>query len=641
MSSDELVGVKSTIVLDNRQSMLYSGEGNEYLIKKSCQVVSPQIFQAQTVTNSQVSFQVQLPSKSVLCDTRAFVEVSAVVTFTAPAGAIAAGGTLIPKKPGDPFTPPFITYTNGPNVGGAYFDGIGFGSMRATPLSACTENLSVYINGVSISNTVNDYSQLYGLGLYTQDMNRLNYSGSFSYGDKSQQYNTESGQSLLSASCNPFSSLVNSDGSASYRGDMYYNILTNPIAVDGNATVATMQITWFEPILSAPFMFSGMRGDRRALGGINQLQLNWSLANITRMWSGIPNANFVLGVAVNIISANLHLTFISPSPILGPLPSALRYDCELFNNYKSPASQPVLANETMQLPSNNLQLNTIPSKCIIFCNKNWGSFAGQDVWKNTDALARIESVNIQFNNVTGILAAASEFQLYQMSVRNGLEMSWVDWQKHRGSILIIDFSKDIGTDSLSAVGCSGQYNFMCTVNIRNPNDFIDGTPLTYTYVLNVLFISDALMEVTPSYTRLANGFDRSVILRDINEGNIDLSSVDFAYAPNMIGSALGGAWWNNMSDFKSALVKGLNTVHKYLPQIEKAYDKYASPLLPGGVNTAFHGLAAVANKLIPLLVGQGMSAGKIHKMFHGHMPRHEVDALIAQASGGRMKKNRY
>ena len=49
MSSDELVGVKSTIVLDNRQSMLYSGEGNEYLIKKSCQVVSPQIFKYQTI----------------------------------------------------------------------------------------------------------------------------------------------------------------------------------------------------------------------------------------------------------------------------------------------------------------------------------------------------------------------------------------------------------------------------------------------------------------------------------------------------------------------------------------------------------------------------------------------------------------
>lgn len=644
MASDELMGVKSTIVLDNRQSMLYSSEGNEYLVKKPCATVSPQKFSSQTCTNSQVSFQIQLPSKSVLCDLKAFVEVSALIEFK---------GT--PATPGDATrsNENFILPVNGNIPNGTNsaispnfnLSTINLGSMRATPLSACSENLSVYINGVSISNTISDYSQLYSLGLYTQDMNRLNYSAAFSFGDKSQQYGTEEGLPLISASCNPFSSFVNTDGSAAYRGDFDYKILQNPVG-DGDEKTAYLGVTWYEPIMSAPFQQAGRRGDGRAIGGINQMQLLWSLSDVNRMWSGIQRNQVtslkVLLTNVNAVQfptgANVHLTFISPSPILGPLPNVLRYDCELFNNYKKLTGPLVPSAVATEITSNNIQLNVIPSKCLIYCNKNWGNFAGtNNVWQTTDALARIEKISIQFNNTAGILSAASEWQLYSMSVRNGLEMSWRDWQKHRGSILIIDFAKDIGDggNSLSAVSVSGQYNFNCQVMVSNPNDF--GSGFDYDYYLNILFIQDALMEVTPSYTRLSNGFDRSVILKDINDGNVDLSTVDFAYSPNMIGSA----WWNNMADFKSALVKGLKTVHKYMPQITSAYDKYVSPMLPGGVNTGFHALASVANQLIPMLVGQGLSGGKIHKMFQGQLPAAEIDRLIMQASQGRLKKKRY
>lgn len=642
MSADELAGVKSTILLDNRQSMLYSEQGNEYLIKKSCQVVSPQIFQSQTCTNGQVSFQVQLPSKSVMMDVKAFVEMKALIKFTgipnAPVGVTRVNDNFVlPVKPAIP-----DNTNNATSSAGFYLSTFAFGAMRSTPLSACTENLSVYINGVSISNTLNDYSQLFSLGLYTQDMNRLNYSGAFSYGDKTQQYDKDSGEDPLQSSINPFSTYINTDGSSAYRGDFDYRILSNPVGNGVDEVEAYLGVTWYEPIMSAPFQSSGQRGDTRSIAGVNQLQLNWSLSNINRMWSGVVTTNvntvdvLLSGSAFNFATgSNLHLTFISPSPILGPLPNVLRYDCELFNNYKQLTGVLTSGAAARKITSNNIQLNVIPSKCLIFCNKVWGNFLGNNAWKNTDALARIERISIQFNNIAGIMSAASEWQLYSMSIRNGLEMSWRDWQKHRGSILVLDFSKDMPSDSLSAVGVSGQYNFNCEVTVSNPNDA--GFGYDYDYYLNILFIQDALLEITPANTRLSNGFDRSVILRDINEGNVDLSTIDFAYAPNMIGSA----WWNNISDFKSALVKGLKTVHKYLPQIDSAYEKYAAPILPGGVNVGFHALTKVAQELIPMLVGQGMSGGKIHKMFEGKIPSAEIDRLIMSASNSRLRKKRY
>lgn len=629
MSSDELVGIKSTILLDNRQSMLYSDQGNEYLIKKSCQVVNPQIYKAQSVGNSQIAFQIQVPSKSVLVDTKAFIRVKALLTFSQVVDTL--GAYVLPTAPGVGLT-------------GGQYNGVAFGAMRATPLSSVTENLSVYINGVSISNTVNDFSQLYSLGLYTQDMNRLNYSGSFSYGDKAQQYVGDSGQDAIGSSCNPFATYINSDGSATFRGDRFYNILTNPAAVSTvNPTVATMEVEWYEPVLSAPFNWNGRRSDGRALGGLNQLQFNWTLSNITRMWSGFQEPLTPLDVSISITAADMLLTMITPSPILGPLPSRLLYDCELLNNYKTEVSGAVASQaERNDVVSNNIQLNVIPSKVVIYVSKNWSKLSGSSIWATTDCLARITGINIQFNNVAGIFSQADEFQLYQISVRNGLEMSWPDWKVHRGSIFIADFGLDIGSsDVLSSVGVSGQYNFQAQVRFQNPNDVEDPDGFlnpAYEYTLNCLFLQDAVMEITPSFTRLSNGFDRSVILRDINSGNVDLNTVDFAYVPNMVGSA----WWNNLNDFKQTLVKGLRTIHKHLPQIESAYDKYAAPLLPGGVNTGFRALAQVAHQLIPVLVGQGMSGGKIHKMFEGQLPREEIDRLIMQSSGkSRLKKNRY
>jgi len=638
--SDQLVGLKSTIVVDPRQSLLYGGYNNEYLIKKSTQVVSPQVFQSQTCNNNQVQFQVQIPSKSALVDRRAIIRTSWLITVT---GAPGDGNRLIPT------TDPTVA-----GEAGAYYDPSNFIVMRSNPLSACSNNFTMYINGIAVSNQLSDWSQLFSLGLYSQEMARQ-LSGSYSYGDKSQSYDGDSGEYALNSSISPFSPYTNSDGSVNYRGDGFYTIVSNPAAVGSATITATLRATSFEPIMSPPFM-SLPRNDLKALGGINLLQLNYSLGgfNLEQALSMPPQSGPVFEIdtlGVLLESANLYMTIMTPTPLMGPLPSHLLYDCEQWTNFKSQPVANVPTSSITQLTVPNVQLPAIPSRLLVWVSKtNLTSFGtSPDLATrlntavcNTDCLARIFKIDVQFNNTTGIWSASDPdgYLLWQAAYRNGLEMSFKDWQKHRGSIAIFDFSSDIPSNALDAVGVSGQYNLSFKIEFQNVNDtnlpLEDGAAIPlYSYIVNYCVIYDAVLEITPTYTRLSNGFDRSQVLRDINDGNVSTYEVEFANAPSLIGSA----WYNNMADFKHALVRGLKVLNQHLPQAQKAYNTYAAPFLPGSVNSAVNSLASVASILIPELVGKGMGGKQIHSMFKGQLPRERVEELIKMSRRGGAKIN--
>ena len=637
MSSDELMGLKSTVVVDKRQAQLY-GDASEYLIKKSCQVISPQMFAHQTCNNSQLQFQIQIPSKSCLIDRRVVVRSSFLLTFTAAPG---AGNRIIPVQSNAPgFT----------SADGAFFDPTSFGAARSNPLSACSQNLTVFINGVAISNQLSDWSQLFSLGLYSQELAKQ-YTGAFSYGDKSQQYGGDSGQTATGSSINPFNDYNDSTGYTTFRGDNTYEIVSNPAAVGSESITATMRFISYEPLMSAPFL--GLkRDDSKALGGINLLQINYSLSgfNLQKAFSLNP-----LGAQSGILSAfnvtlergDVLMTIITPSPILGPLPSSLFYDCETWNNFKSnqtTAYAPSVANPAVTVQ--NVQLPCIPSKMLVFVSKSDSNFTAYDSTSeatlllsaacNTDCLAYIKQIDLQFNNITGIWSAASDdgYQLWQAAYRNGLEMSWPDWKKHRGSIAIFDFSKDVPSDALSAIGVAGQYNLSFRITFMNPNDTVVpgtnpavNTP-SYYYTVNYCMIYDSVLEITPSFSRLSNGFDRSVVLQDINQGNVDVN-VNFGYAPDLVG----GAWWNNLSDLKNSIVSNLRTIYKALPEARNLYDKFDA-ITPQKLDNIVHKGFDIAQFLIPKLIGNGMSKKKIHEMFKGQIDHQMLEELLNNAMRG-------
>ena len=66
--------------------------------------------------------------------------------------------------------------------------------------------------------------------------------------------------------------------------------------------------------------------------------------------------------------------------------------------------------------SNNIQLNVIPDKLIIFCRR-----LNMDCGY-ADAYLSITNVNINFNNNAGLLSNMTQEQLYKASVQSGLKI---------------------------------------------------------------------------------------------------------------------------------------------------------------------------------------------------------------------------
>jgi len=86
------------------------------------------------------------------------------------------------------------------------------------------------------------------------------------------------------------------------------------------------------------------------------------------------------------------------------------------------------------------------------------------------AFCGIKNVNITFNSLTGILNNASQHQLYEYSLETGLEMSFPQFQKYRGSVIALRFGSHIPLINPDlAPGCRGSYNFQVSVQAYNTN----------------------------------------------------------------------------------------------------------------------------------------------------------------------------
>jgi hypothetical protein len=102
---------------------------------------------------------------------------------------------------------------------------------------------------------------------------------------------------------------------------------------------------------------------------------------------------------------------------------------------------------TYEVRSNNIQLNQIPDKLIIFCKRLNMTTA------DSDSFLTIENVNINFNNNAGLLSSMTKEQLYKASVASGLKnMSWQEFSGLTMGCSNINYNDNI---SESRAGYSG------------------------------------------------------------------------------------------------------------------------------------------------------------------------------------------
>ena len=371
------------------------------------------------------------------------------------------------------------------------------------------------------------------------------------------------------------------------------------VKADGNGTAPAfvyLKFTTTEPLLFLSPYISAHSNNQASFLGLNNLTLTMNMGDGSRVMSnssygtlanGDTNVATISAVDyVNYDTAKLllNLLTIPPSMFAKIEPkNVVNYNQYTSYNFSSGASIPAKSSSTVSF--NNIQLNQIPTKLLIFARKS--QLSSYD----SNSFMVIQSVSINFCNKSGLLSSASQSQLYDMSVRNGLQMNYYEYSGSGvsnnstgvptsmptiGSILTVDPSLDLSIDAQYANGSGGQFNMQFDVQLYNQAS-VAVTPTIYLVVVN----SGIFTTENGSSSFLTGLLNQEMVLETKSH---DAITDSHSYDKKIVGGS----------------IENIGSVHKHLKQAfakacekEKEVDKEGAGMSASGMS------------------GGGMSAGTV------------------------------
>jgi major capsid protein len=453
---------------------------------------------------------------------------SSSLQFTCPPP---AGNIIVSRK--QYFTLPMRVVLTGTVPANGFLIQLGHDAPRAFPIASIMDTVQVTINNQSVS--INSADIIQALLRFNTDLKLKthDYSMTPSCLDQSQQYSD-----LFGGIRNPLGSYVDSnDEGVMGRGGFPFTIVSNPQAPASPPTstlTAVIDMVVTEPLFLSPFYWG--HGNASGFYNVNTMDYNITFIGNTfaRVWShdnqsGANATNITSGQVLfnNFTSVNatpfsyqqnqpvMLFEYITPqeTQVLSPnMPLTYPY----FDVQRYPTNSGVAAaafgdpsgNDFQIINSNNIQLNSIPRRMYVYVRQQ-----NQDLYSNpnnTDTFFQINQLSIQFLNKNGLLASASPYQLYEMSVGNHLNMSWTQWNGPTqipggtpptpgiksanavGSVICIEFAKDIGLEALEAPGKNQQCMLQMQVNCRNLRNAVINPTLYIVAVLDGTFTIEGL-----------------------------------------------------------------------------------------------------------------------------------------------------
>lgn len=237
-----------------------------------------------------------------------------------------------------------------------------------------------------------------------------------------------------------------------------------------------------EPLLLSPFIYAHAKSNNQGFYGIQNMNFIFNIADGNRVWRTANNWQQQVTV-YNFNNSRLIFNFLTPHPSdLMPSRNVCGYyELPRYITPNNPTFQPAgLANSTQTLRTTTIQLNQIPDKLILFVRK---AMSDQRPW-DSDSFLVINNVSINFNNMSGILASATQQDLYRYSVENGSNQNWFEFSGKTnksssgggggstmptsGSLLILEFGKDIQlVEDFYASGSLGNFNLQINMTVTN------------------------------------------------------------------------------------------------------------------------------------------------------------------------------
>jgi hypothetical protein len=385
------------------------------------------------------------------------------------------------------------------------------GDNACRGFSSIVDSTNVAINGLTISQETKYVKDIYTR--FADDLDGLVKFKSLSPSLMTEGDNCANYSTFSDTNQNVLASYASSNRRSAGRGFYPVKIL----AMDNVS--ATVEVDVVELFTISPLEYCGELVP--GLANVTSLQLNFNLSsNKQRFWS---RAERVLGEGFNVDSVTfddykVHFCEIT-LPVFYSLPPSVALSYYDVQRQQS-GNRVVNAQASGSITTNTYQLNQTPSRVIVVVKPVEENSAIQP-----DSYAPIDSINIQYNNMSSILSSASTQQLFAISSRNGSTQSYTEWSGNAvdyatfsgadfneidgqvattGSILCLDFGKDISADPTSIPGTSINANFNMTINFHN------NTNVAETYEATIFYIYSGCMIVSPG-----SAFSyRSLLTRD-------------------------------------------------------------------------------------------------------------------------------
>lgn len=639
MQGNMVDGIEAKLLLDERVNV---DSRDTYVIEKPASYIRYYQDSSSNVSNSSIHFSIVPPSAGVCVDKRIQIELDALFTIN-----FSNSSTDAPAAPTDaryfPTTTPDIIPTVGdPPVPGPYsFYNSGIACLRSFPLHSVLESVSMTLNQTTITMNPSDViPALSRCGFTKEWMDDQEAPTQPDTLCNFSNYNSSTGAIYGSTSArSPFNGVV-SNGAQAPRGawqavpfevtsvnvwnPQCAEAVAGPPVVLQNAN-ALIRFKWCETLMLSPLLFKRLWQEEPAFSGLTNIDITLNLGDLSRMLclakpddTRVVGANGAAGTLfVNSVTGSLtgaitgsyggardlpkaHMCYLTPS-VIQELPRVRHYPYYELNRYPNVDRTLNAFQQNVDVSMNNIQLSSVPKRILVFAriSKNTA-----DYYRKSDVFARIDNLQINFNNKNALLGSASAYDLWRMSKRNGLNATWPEYNEllHCGAPVIIDFGKDISLDADEAVGSFGQFQLQINMRITN----LCAEPVTYQPMIVV--ISEGVFTVQDTSTFLSVG---SVLPRNILNAEalsaLDRLSLQDVYDYN------GGSFWGTVKRVASKAWSGLKKGAQYLaehPEMIRQVADIGRQFLPQPLSGAIGVAEQAAERLAPMIRGQGLQPGR-------------------------------
>jgi len=448
----------------------------KYAVEKGAVSITNGKFSAIANSASQQTFQVQVPSENVFVDRAVdwVCEASVLVTLT-KSGAVSSGQPVV--------TP-----------------GVDF-SLAPFPTTQSVSTMQATINDQSLSiNMADVLPQVLRLADLAKTRKQRTCPTMLD-----RYYNVEGTATYKNSSIGSYDSAYSNDEvpNGSWGDVEFYQVAGGgctiapsglPVASSTTAGPFTFGVTWrtAEKLVLPPFIFADEDELSTGLFGVQNMQftmnfnapgrsLRFSLDSIAS--EGVPQVSWdsTKGAASPFTLAQIQVQFLTPSLDV-PLPAKSIVSWMEFPRYISPIQS--VGPGAVQVSSQTITLPMIPDLLVLFVKPQSYSFAGSLDPTQSDWSLPISNISLSFDNFSGLLSNHSQYELYKMSVNNGLEMDWNEWSGLArgaggalvplvGGPLVLRPGRDFQLSTGQAPGLIGNFTLQYNLTVEN------NTPYTY------------------------------------------------------------------------------------------------------------------------------------------------------------------